>query len=327
MTRAMLLCAGYGTRLGALSDERPKPLLPVVDIPIIRYGIANLRGHGVADIVINLHHKGELFRDELGDGSDAGVRIQYTEEPDILGTGGGLKNALHLLDPDGTDEPFISHNGKLIFTLDVTALLAQHTNDDALGTLVVRPTPDAEDWGAVRIDDQTPPRIQEFWGKGRHMFCGIHVSRPSSIARLPDGESCSLRQGYALWIADGAQVGAYVEDSARYFAEHSTPERYLQSNIDILRGAEIPHPPGPLGGVDSEAVVDPSAEIRGPVRVSAGARIGAGAVVGPDAVIGRGASVGAGATVTQAVLWPETRVGDGVRVERAIVTSHSVVPV
>jgi len=324
--RAMLLCAGYGTRLGVLSDERPKPLLPVVDIPIIRYGIANLRGHGVTDIVVNLHHKGELFQQELGDGADTGVRVHYSAEPDILGTGGGLKNALKLLDPDGDDEPFLSHNGKLIFPLDVSALFAQHAADpDALGTLVIRPTPDAEDWGAVRIDDNQPARIQEFWGKGRHMFCGIHVTRPSIIRRLPDGESCSLRQGYAPWIADGAKVGAYIADGDRYFAEHSTPERYLQSNIDVLRGATIPYPPGPLGGIDSEAHVDASAKIREPVRISAGARIGSGAIIGPDTVVGRNATVGANAIVSQSVVWANARVADGARVERSIVANEQVV--
>jgi len=322
----MLLCAGYGTRLGELSDERPKPLLPVVDIPIVRFGIANLRGHGITDIVINLHHKRELFRSELGDGSDLGVRLHYTEEPTILGTGGGLKNALELLDPDGSDEPFVSHNGKLIFDVDVTALLAQDRADtEALGALVIRPTPDAQDWGAVAIDDSQPPRIQDFWGKGHHMFCGIHVSRPSAIARLPDGESCSLRQGYAPWIKQGAQVGAYIEDPERYFAEHSTPERYLQSNVDILRGAHISHPPGPLRGVDSEAVVSARAEVRDPVRIGPGARIADDAVIGPDSVIGRGARVGAGATLVRSVVWAGAHVEPGARLENCIVTPHQVV--
>src|SRR6185503_9925220 len=119
----MLLCAGLSTRLGELGAELPKPLMPVCTIPIIEYGISNLVAHGITELVINTHHRGELFEQTLGDGRRFGARIRYIHEPTILGTGGGLKHALPLLDPDGRDRPFISANGKLIFDLDFTALL------------------------------------------------------------------------------------------------------------------------------------------------------------------------------------------------------------
>ena len=131
MTRAMLLCAGLGTRLGALSDERPKPMLPVCDLPILRFGIAQLVAHGIRDLVINVHHRGDVIEREVGDGAAFGARIAYSHEESVLGTGGGLKRALPLLDPDGTDAPFVSMNGKLIFDLDLTALLAQAARDPA----------------------------------------------------------------------------------------------------------------------------------------------------------------------------------------------------
>src|SRR5205823_4875327 len=122
--RAMLLCAGLSTRLGALGAARPKPMLPVCGMPILAYGIANLVGHGITELVINTHHRGDVIEQELGDGAQLGARIHYVHEPQILGTGGGLKHALSLLDPEGHDEPFLSANGKLIFDLDVAALVA-----------------------------------------------------------------------------------------------------------------------------------------------------------------------------------------------------------
>src|SRR5687767_7080185 len=103
MTRAMLLCAGLGTRLGRLADERPKPMLPVCDLPIVRYGIALLVGHGIRDIVVNTHHRGDVIEAEIGDGAALGARVRYSAEPELRGTGGGLKQALHLLDPEGRD--------------------------------------------------------------------------------------------------------------------------------------------------------------------------------------------------------------------------------
>lgn len=304
MTRAMLLCAGYGTRLGALSDQRPKPMLPVCDLPIVRFGIAQLVAHGIADIVINVHHRGDVIERELGDGAAFGARIRYSAEDVILGTGGGLKRALPLLDPDGTDAPFVSMNGKLIFDVDLRALLDAYARDpDALGMMVVRRVPDAVAWGAVDVrPDGDHLRVRDVLADGQHMFCGVHVTRPSVVARLPGGEACMIRQGYLPWLKAGAPVAAF-EHQRGYFAEHSTPARYLESNWALLDGTPLTHPPGPLVGVDATAVVEPGAELRGPVRVGPGARIAAGAVVGPHAVVGAGALVAGDARLVRTVVW------------------------
>jgi mannose-1-phosphate guanylyltransferase len=198
--RAMLLCAGLSTRLGRLGSERPKPLLPVCGVPILAYGITNLVAHGITDLVINTHHRPQLFEREIGDGRRFGARIRYIHEPAILGTGGGLKHALPLLDPDGRDEPFLSINGKLIFDLDVTALVAayqaQRATSELLGMMVVRRVPDARDWGAVcvRVDDRGP-YVADILGHGDHMFCGVHVTRPAGFARPPHRDAQNIRHG------------------------------------------------------------------------------------------------------------------------------------
>jgi NDP-sugar pyrophosphorylase family protein len=302
----MLLCAGLSTRLGKLGAERPKPMLPVCGLPILTYGIANLVAHGIRDIVINTHHKSEVIRDEIGDGHHLGARIQYIQEDVILGTGGGLKNALPLLDPDGTDEPFISHNGKLIFDLDVTALVAAYRAvPDSLGMLVVQRVPDARAWGAVNVQrDARGPIVTDILNDGEHMFCGVHITHPSVMARLPDGESDSLRQGYIPWFRAGERVAAY-EHTGGYFAEHSTPERYLESNWALLDGQHLRNPPSlHLSGVDPTARISPTATIVDPVRICAGAVIGPGVTVGPYAVVGAGARVER--SITREVIWANT---------------------
>ncbi|ACY19239.1 nucleotidyltransferase family protein [Haliangium ochraceum] len=326
MTRAMLLSAGLGTRLGALSDERPKPMLPVCNLPILRYGIALLAGHGIRDIVINLHHRAEVIEDELGDGSAQGVRLQYVRERDILGTGGGLKNALPLLDPDGADEPFVSLNGKLIFDLDLSALLAAYERaGDALGMMAVRRVPDALSWGAVDVDTSAPVlRVRDILGAGGFMFGGVHVTRPSVVRRLPEGEACMVRQGYLPWLRDGELVAAF-EAGDGYFAEHSTPARYLQSNLDILGGTRLRFPPTLGTPIDPCARVDASVELRPPVRIQATAEIGAGAVLGPGVVVGAGAVIGAGALLERCVVWRGARVEPGAVLRDCIVTPRGVV--
>src|SRR5262245_35275350 len=280
--RAMLLCAGLSTRLGKLGAECPKPMLPVCGLPILRYGIANLVGHGIRDLVINTHHRGDVIQRALGDGGAFGARIQYIHEPVILGTGGGLKHALPLLDPDGRDEPFVSVNGKLIFDVDFTALFESYRRaGDILGMMVVRRVPDAKAWGAVNVAfDARGPHVIDVLGDGEHMFCGVHVTRPSVMARLPDGESDSIRQGYLPWLRAGGRVAAYEHEHG-YFAEHSTLERYLESNWALLDGTPLRHPPGPTRGIDPTATLDASARIVEPVRICARATIAAGVTVGP----------------------------------------------
>jgi mannose-1-phosphate guanylyltransferase len=302
----MLLCAGLSTRLGTLGAERPKPLLPVCGVPILAYGIANLVAHGVRELVVNTHHRRELIEREIGDGRQWGACIHYIHEPVILGTGGGLKNALRLLDPDGRDEPFISHNGKLIFDLAITALLAAYraAGDDVLGMMVVQRVPDAKAWGAVDVrHDARGPHVVDVLGDGQHMFCGVHVTRPSVMARLPDGEADSIRQGYLPWLRAGGRVAAF-EHSGGYFAEHSTPERYIESNRALLGGTRLRNPPSlRLAGIDPTARIHPSATIVEPVKIGAGARVGPNITIGPDVVIGDGATVTA--SLARAVVWPD----------------------
>jgi len=318
--RAMVLCAGLSTRLGRLGSERPKPMLPVCGVPILAYGITNLVAHGITELVINTHHRPELIEREIGDGRRWGARIRYVHEPVLLGTGGGLKHALPLLDPQEHDEPFLSINGKLIFDLDVTRLVAAYrAAGDVLGMMVVRRVPDARDWGAVnvRVDGQGP-HIVDILGDGEHMFCGAHVTRPSVMARLPDGEADSIRQGYLPWLRAGERVAAY-EHQDGYFAEHSTPERYLASNWALLGGAPVSHPPSKLAGIDPTARIHPGATLVPPVKIGAGAVVGAGVAIGPNAVVGDGAIVRA--SIANTVVWAGAVVET--TPEEAVVTGES----
>ena len=305
---AMLLCAGKGTRLGDLSNECPKPLLPVCNIPILRYGITNLVAHGITNIVINLHHRGDLIEAELGDGGDMGANLQYSHEDEILGTGGGIKKALPLLDPEGTDGPILSMNGKLIFDLDIPGLLAAFVNDEnTLGTMVVQRAPNALKWGAVDVRPEGDSlRVHNILGEGRHMFCGVHLTRPSVFKKIPEGEACTVRQGYLPWIQEGGRVTAF-EHEGGYFAEHSTPKRYLQSNLDLLGGATLRTPPGPLASIDPSAHIDPGSTIVPPVCIGKKVRIEAGCTIGPGAVIGDNCTIAAGSTLRDCVLWPSVQ--------------------
>ena len=331
--RAMILAAGFGTRLGALSDECPKPLLPVCDRPAIHYSLSLLHGAGFTEVMINLHHHGDLIEGALGSSFGA-IAIHDSREPVILGTGGGIRHAADWLTRGGR-ERFCVLNGKLVVSLNLRALLeadAHAASRGALATMVLRHAPDPDRWGAVETAGDQVVRII---GKGRApdvasqqkwMFTGIHVLGPELVSRLPAGESCIIRQGYLPALAEGGVV-AWHEQSL-YFEEHSTPRRYLDGNLALLAdptrllGVALP---AELVGVHPSAEIDPGATLTPPLRIGPGARVAAGARVGPSVVLGARAIVEQGATIERAVVWSEARVSGVVR--DAIVTPRGVFPV
>lgn len=309
--KVMLLAAGRSTRLGALGRTLPKPLTPICGYPAILFGLAACARAGLTEVVVNLHHHGELVRRALGDGAAVGVHVTYSDETELLGTGGGLAHARPLLGAG----PVVVMNAKVVADVDLQALIADHEASGADATLVLRDDPAARAWGAISTDeegrvigilDATSPRVPRGTIVER-MFTGIQIVGPQVLDRLHPVFSDSVRHGYIPALQDGADIRAV--GLTGYFAEHSTPERYLAGNLALLRQPHlISHPPGPLTGIDPRAHVDPRARIIAPVRIEADAVIEANAIVGPQVVVGRGAIVRSGAEVSHAVLWPAVEV-------------------
>ncbi len=308
----MILAAGFGSRLGDLGRVRPKPMLPVLGVPLVRWAVRWLHHHGIREIVVNLHHLGEQIEAELGDGSRDGVAIAYSrEDGQILGTGGGLRHARPLFD-DGHDVPLVVMNAKLLVDLDLPAVLAAHRAAGAEATMVVRPDAEAARWGSqelaadgriVRLLGREPAVSAPAPVSEPMMFTGIHVVTPRFLDRIPAlGEQCVIRTAYLSLFDEGRGLHGFV--TRRYWWEHSTAERYLQGVCNALDGmVPLPYAPGPVRGVSSEATVEPGAIVTEPVWVGPGARIEAGARVGPHVQLGPGVVVRAGTTVERSVVW------------------------
>src|SRR5437763_455243 len=147
--RAMILAAGYGTRLWPLTIDRAKPAIPFMGRPLVGYVAEYLARFGFGEIAVNLHHRGESVRMALGDGERFGVRFQYVEEPLILGTGGALDNARALLEAD----TFVVINGKLATDINLDAALETHRRTRALATLVLRENAERERYSMVLVRD------------------------------------------------------------------------------------------------------------------------------------------------------------------------------
>jgi NDP-sugar pyrophosphorylase family protein len=307
--QAMILAAGRSTRLGAIGLALPKPLLPVCGYPAITFAIELCRRAGLCDIIVNLHHHGDKVGQTLGDGSRFGVRLRYSVEEELLGTGGALWKARYLFSPG----PVLVINGKVAADIDLNQVVSAHRDaaPGTVATMVVRADPNPELWAPIGVD----PTGAVFSIRGKRgdrtalgpilprMFAGIHVVEPVLLDRLPEGVSDVIGDAYIPALLAGNRIASLTMTG--YFAEHSTPERYLAGNLELLQNpALLPQAPGALMGVDPSAEVDPSARIREPVRVAAGAVIEKDATIGPLVVVCGGGRVAAGAEIARSVVWP-----------------------
>jgi NDP-sugar pyrophosphorylase family protein len=328
----MILAAGFGTRLGTLTQQRPKPMLPVCGAPLVRWAALWLRHHGVREIVVNLHHLGHQIEAELGDGSSLGVDIVYShEEGQILGTGGGLREARRWLD-DALDTPIVVVNGKILVDLDLQRVLEFHRAKGAEATMVVRRDPQAEQWGSLQVDqDGTVVRLLGAAPRGATaevaspasfplMFTGVQVLQPRFLDRIPaEGEQCVIRTAYRSLFHAGSGLFGFVTDD--YWWEHSTEKRYLDGVCNVLDGtATLAYAEHPVRGIDATASVHPTAEIIAPCFVGAGVEVGPGARIGPHVQLQPGVRIGAGVRLSRTIVWDDLSVESDVH--DTIVTNH-----
>jgi NDP-sugar pyrophosphorylase family protein len=237
--KAMILAAGLGTRLRPLTDTIPKPLLPVGGLPLIVWNLLLLRAGGIREVIINLHYLGSMIEETLGDGSPWDMRITYSHEAELLGTGGGLKAAEWFFD----GQPFLVMNGDTLIDLDLQAFLDFHDLQGGVATLVLRDDPQAAQWGAVetdaqghilRINDQGIDEREAKRAVTFRMFAGVHILHPSILDDAPTGKPFSIIDSYIRAIAGGSRLLGFVY--AGYWSDIGTVERYTQAQRDVEAG-------------------------------------------------------------------------------------------
>lgn len=301
--KAMILAAGLGTRLRPLSLEIPKPVIPVLGQPLCSCAMAFLLEHGATSFLLNLHHGPETVREKVTAWAGGRFPVEFTHEPEILGTGGGIGNAREHL-RGGT---FVTANSDAVARFPLLDALARHRATGALATLVLFPDP-AKRYTPVRVREDG--RITGFGeaapvGTFEGFYTGCQIVEPELLDHIPRGRpSCIIRETYVPLIARGAPVFAYPTSGR--FLDFGTPEDYLRGALALLAERE--------GGKGPNFFAHPRASI------------GTGAVLGPGAVVEDGAVVGAGATVRRAILWPGAVVPPGALVENGILTPNRFVP-
>ena len=311
--RAMILAAGFGTRLKPLTIGLPKPMFPVLNRPLLEHTLNFLSSQGIQDIIVNVHHLPEKIVEYFGDGTDFGVRLQFSREEEILGTAGGLKKAQSFLEK----ETFLVLNSDVLADINLDSVLKLHKEKNSCLTLVVRQDDEPEKYRPIHLADDDritrfvdasikhPPTITQ-----RVMFTGIQIMEPEIFSRIPTNKFCGTTEDiFPAMIEEGLPVYGYLHE--KYWIDMGTRETYIQAQADALEGrlalktSPSRNPEGPL--------------VVPPVHIGKDCEISNDAQVGPHAVLGDGCRVRSGAVVKNSILWEGVTISSDATVQNSII--------
>ncbi len=325
--KAVVMAGGEGTRLRPMTANQPKPLLPVVNKPIMEHVLRLLRRHGFDETVVTVQFLASMVRNYFGDGEDFDMSLQYATEETPLGTAGSVKNAQDAL----RDEPFLVISGDALTDIDLSELVRFHKDNGALVTVGLTRVPDPLEFGIIIVDDDG--RIQRFlekptWGQvfSDTVNTGIYVMEPEVLSEFSAGEQADwsgdifprlLERGAPLygWIADG------------YWEDVGTHESYLKAQADVLSGRVQADIDGfemsPGVWVAEGAEVDPEAVLTGPLCIGDYAKIEAGAQLREFTVVGSNVVVKEGAFLHRAVVHNNVYVGPGATLRGCVIGKNT----
>ena len=303
---AFVLCAGWGERLQPLTNQVPKPLVPICGVPLCEFALARIAATGVERIVINTHRlPGEFIRlfpeyPELS--RYAGVPVFFRHEEVLLETAGGLKNVEDLLLPG----PVLVHNGDILAEIDLAALSAAHARSGALCTLALRSS-----GGELRVAfDAASGLVTDFRGElgskdPRFLYTGVCIVAPELLSRIPSGQPISFVPVWLEVLRAGGRIAGVVLDGG-IWRDIGNIAEYMRIHADLAEGAVKITPPS-------------TAPSGWPVWRMPGAQIDPTASMDGWNWCGPACHVGAGACVTDSVLWAGSRVEPGAKVVNSVV--------
>jgi mannose-1-phosphate guanylyltransferase len=303
ITQAFVLGAGLGKRLRPLTDDLPKPLVPIFQKPLITFALDHLIEIGVSRFMINTHKLPELFQNFFGKNGYRGRSITLVHEPELLETGGGIKNAERYLGV----EPFITYSGDILADMNLQPLIDEHFHRGNDVTLALRETGLAV---GVALRDHRVVDISSRYGvPGNYDFANIAVWNREIFRQIPPHRKISFVPIIGDWIGQGGKIGGVVMNDGTWF-NITSRAGYFEVHRTISRQRWQPHyvnDPDWRMPVHKTAIVEPSAQLRG------------------STVVGRDCQVGAEAILEDTILWPGAEIASKSHLEGCIVRSEKKV--
>jgi mannose-1-phosphate guanylyltransferase/mannose-1-phosphate guanylyltransferase/phosphomannomutase len=296
--KAMVLAAGLGTRLRPLTFEIPKPMVPVIDRPVMAHIVELCRRQGFDQLIANLHYFPDTIRGYFGDS------IEYRYEEELLGTAGGVRNVRDFFG----DDPVIVISGDALTDIDLNKLVERHRSAGGIGTLTVKQVDDTQEYGVVLHDNDG--RISGFQEKphpdealSNLGNCGIYCFNPEIFDYFPETDFVDWANDVFPVLLDN-DVPFYIHEIQEYWNDVGSLDELRSGTFDALEGnlkIDVPENGSPLPD---------DAEVDGPVWVGQDCQIGSGVRIMGPVVIGDGSKIGNGASLRDSIVFPGTTVGD-----------------
>lgn len=324
--KAVIMAGGEGSRLRPLSLGRPKPMVPLLDRPVMEHIITLLRRCGITDICVTLQYLPGAIMDYFGDGGPWGVHLHYFVEEQPLGTAGSVKNCMGHL---GEDD-FLVISGDAVCDLDLTEAIAFHRTRRSLATLLLYRHPTPLEYGLVLTDDEG--RIQRFlekpaWGQviSNTVNTGIYLLTHQAMDRVPEGRPFDFgKELFPLLLDQGVPLYGHVAEG--YWCDMGDPAAYLQCVADALSGqVELNLAlPRTAPGIWSASPIPQGVTLVPPCWIGPQVSLGEGSLIGPHVALGAGSSVGTHSLIQRSALH-QAQVGDRCTLYGAILCRDSSV--
>jgi NDP-sugar pyrophosphorylase family protein len=233
----MVLCAGYGTRLGELTRENPKPMLPLNEQPMLAYLLSHLRRQGFDEIAVNLHFKPELIQNHFGDGARLGVKLTYSHETKLLGTAGGVKKMEHCF---RSAPAFLVQYGDILTDQDFRAMLQFHRERNALATLLVHQRKKSNSVVTLDADHRIVGFLERPSDDARQgqtspwVNSGVCVCSPEILDQIPANTDCDLPRDVFPKLVSGRRLFGFPLSGYRCAVD--SPERLAEARAALTEG-------------------------------------------------------------------------------------------
>lgn len=325
--RAMILAAGVGSRLDPLTRNVPKPLVPIVNRPVMEYLILLLKEHGITDIAINVHYLGDHIAQYFGDGSRWGVNLHWSHEDRLWGDAGSVKNIQEFFGND----TFLVIGGDDLTDMDLSAVIQTHKSKGATATLALSIVDDPSEYGIVQLDEDS--RITRFLEKpkgevfSRTANTGVYIFEPSVFDYIP-AETFYLfgKQLFPLLMEKGLPMYGHVTEA--YWKDVGNLKIYRQAQEDVLNGVVkvemAVQKTGESLWTGEEVKIDPSVVLSSSVAVGNHVEIGANARIS-NTIIGNDCRIESGVVLEDCILWDGAIIRANSHLERCIVARNAEV--
>lgn len=320
--KAVIMAGGEGTRLRPLTSNQPKPMVPIINKPVMEHIIELLKKHGIVDVVATLQFLSPLIKTYFGDGTDLGVHISYATEESPLGTAGSIKNVERFL-----DDTFLVISGDALTDIDLTKAIEFHKKNKAMATLVLKHVENPLQFGVV-VTKQNG-RIERFlekptWGQvlSDTVNTGIYILEPSVLKHIPEKQAYDFsKELFPKLLKAKKPLFGFAADG--YWCDIGDLDQYLRVQHDILAKKTDIEPEGFKIGrsiwVNRGAQIDPLADLKGPIVIGKHAKIEAGARIRPYTVIGNNTVVKAGAFVHRSIVWDNVYIGPSAHLRGCVI--------